>query len=149
MIVDPYLDQDQLLTLATFPTVTRILTSNRNAKSRKPVFAIVPGSAPHLEVRMAAEKELHDRIVIPAEGGALMLGSSLNSITRRFSVGTTLEESSSRLIRAHYDSLWDQASTVEREHGRAESGLTSVLSPGRSNTSSENPPDLAVGADDK
>lgn len=149
MIVDPYLDQDQLLTLATFPTVTRILTSNRNAKSRKPVFAIVPGSAPHLEVRMAAEKELHDRIVIPAEGGALMLGSSLNSITRRFSVGTTLEESSSRLIRAHYDSLWDQASTVEREHGRPESGLTSVLSPGRSNTSSENPPDLAVGADDK
>lgn len=139
MIVDPYLDQDQLLTLATFPTVTRILTSNKRSKNNKPVFAIVLGSAPHLELRMADEKALHDRIVIPSRGSALMLGSSLNSIARKFGVATPLEEASSRLIRDHYDGLWSGAAVVERERRQPESGLTSVLSAsGSSVTDSKN-----------
>lgn len=142
MVVDPYLDQDQLLTLATFPTVTRILTSDKHARTKKPVFALVLGSAPHLEVRMAKEKDLHDRIVIPSEGGALMLGSSLNAITRRFGVATTLEEASSLLIRDHYDNVWGGAAAVEREQGRPQIGLTSVLAP-ESSTSSGEKPELA------
>jgi hypothetical protein len=124
LVVDPYLDQDQLLTLATFPTVTRILTSNKNSKSKKPVFGIVLGSAPHLEVRMAEEKLLHDRIVIPSDGNALMLGSSLNAITRRFGVATPLEETSSRLIREEYNKIWAAANVVERASNEQKGGLT-------------------------
>lgn len=138
MIVDPYLDQDQLLRLATFTTVTRILTSNRRAKSNTPMFATVLASAPHLELRMAEEKTLHDRIVIPSRGSALMLGSSLNAITRRFGVATPIEETSSRLIREHYDEVWLKAHAVERNPKHPESGLSTVLSaPGSSVTHGE------------
>jgi len=136
MIVDPYLDQDQLLTLATFTTVTRILTSDKRSRTNLPVFALVLASAPHLELRVAEEKKLHDRIVIPSTGSALMLGSSLNAITRRFGVATPVEPESSRLIRNHYDEVWSEATPVERAGKQAESGLTSVLTPGRSTTQS-------------
>lgn len=113
MVVDPYLEQDQLLTLATFPSVRRILTSNNNSKRKAPAFAVVLSSAPHLELRMVEQKVLHDRIVMPSEGSALMLGSSLNSITRRFGVATPLEESSSRMILKHYEEIWSGAVPVE------------------------------------
>lgn len=114
MIVDPYLDLDQLTTLMSFQSVTKILTSNKHARKNKPVFSLVLADAPHLEVRMAQEKLLHDRLVIPSEGKAMVLGSSLNSITRRFGVATSLEESTSRLIRSNYGAIWEAAEGVER-----------------------------------
>ncbi|NKX56759.1 hypothetical protein [Arthrobacter mobilis] len=45
-IVDPYLDEQQLLTLAGFPNVTRILTGDKNLKAKGPVFALVLQAAP-------------------------------------------------------------------------------------------------------
>lgn len=114
MVVDPYLDQDQLLTLATFASVTRILTSNYDSKKKAPAFGVVLASesAAHLQLRTVEPKLLHDRIVIPSEGSALMLGSSLNSIARRFGVATPLEESSSRLILAKYNAIWEDATPI-------------------------------------
>ena len=115
MIVDPYLDPDQLLTLATFPSVTRILTSNYESKKKSPAFGVIlaSASASHLQLRMVDRKHLHDRIVMPSQGSALVLGSSLNSIARRFGVATPLEESSSRLILAKYDAIWAEATPIE------------------------------------
>lgn len=113
MIVDPYLDLDQFITLSGISSVTKILTSNKNSKSMAPVFVAGLAAVPHLELRMAEQKLLHDRIVIPSEGNALMLGSSLNSITRRFGVATPLEETSSRLIRDEYNKIWKSSKPLQ------------------------------------
>lgn len=140
LIVDPYLDLDQLMMLSSVSSVNRILTSNKRSKTNVPVFAVALGVAPHLELRMAEEKLLHDRIVIPAEGSALMLGSSLASITRRFGVATPLEETSSRLIRDEYNKIWDSAKVIEAAGSGAKQGLaveSRVASGGASGESPE------------
>lgn len=112
MIVDPYLDVEQLLTLANFHTVTRVLTGTAKLKQISPVFGVMAEKVPHLAVRSLKQSELHDRFIIPAEGSVYMLGSSLNSITKRFGVATTLESSSSNLIASHYEQLWARADPV-------------------------------------
>lgn len=114
LVVDPYLDEQQLLTLAGFPNVTRILTGDKNLKAKGPVFGLVLQAAPHLEVRTVKQGELHDRFAIPAHGSVYMLGSSLNSIAKRFGVVTTLEEGSSRLISDNYESIWRRGQTITR-----------------------------------
>lgn len=106
MIVDPYLDVQQLLTLAEFPNVTRILTGDKDLKAKTPQFSLVLKVASHLELRTVKQGDLHDRFVIPGNGSVYMLGSSLNSIAKRFGVATTLEESSSKLIAENYDKIW-------------------------------------------
>jgi hypothetical protein len=61
-------DQDQLLTLAAFQSLARILTSNYDSKKKAPAFGVVLASAPYLQLRMVERKLLHDRIVLPTEG---------------------------------------------------------------------------------
>lgn len=121
LIVDPYLDEQQLLTLAGFPNVTRILTGDKNLKAKGPVFGLVLQAAPHLEVRSVKQGELHDRFAIPAQGSVYMLGSSLNSIAKRFGVATTLEESSSRLISDNYETTWKLGRAVPPRQSQATS----------------------------
>lgn len=50
-----------------------------------------------------------------------MLGSSLNSIAKRFGVATTLEESSSRLISDNYESIWRRGRAIPRQSLHASS----------------------------
>lgn len=121
LIVDPYLDEQQLLTLAGFSNVTRILTGDKNRKANGPVFGLVLHAAPHLEVRTVKQAELHDRFAIPATGSVYMLGSSLNSIAKRFGVVTTLEESSSRLISDNYKTIWGRGQAFPRRQLQAHS----------------------------
>lgn len=121
LIVDPYLDEQQLLTLAGFPNVTRILTGDKNLKAKGPVFGLVLQAAPHLEVRTVKQGELHDRFVVPAYGSVYMLGSSLNSIAKRFGVATTLEETSSRLISDNYETTWGRGQAIPRRQFQAPS----------------------------
>lgn len=119
LIVDPYLDDQQLLTLAGFSNVTRILTGDKNLKAKGAGFGLVLQAAPHLEVRTVKQGELHDRFAIPAYGSVYMLGSSLNSIAKRFGVATTLEESSSRLISDNYKTIWGRGQAIPRRQLKA------------------------------
>lgn len=121
LIVDPYLDEQQLLTIARFTNVTRVLTGDKNLKAKGPVFGLVLQAAQHLEVRTVKQGELHDRFAIPAHGSVYMLGSSLNSIAKRFGVATTLEESSSRLISDNYQTIWGRGQAIPRREFQAPS----------------------------
>lgn len=119
LIVDPYLDEQQLLTLASFTNVTRILTGDKHLKAKGPVFGLVLQAAPHLEVRTVKQGDLHDRFAIPAHGSVYMLGSSLNAIAKRFGVATTLEVSSSRLISENYETTWKLGRAVPPRQSQA------------------------------
>lgn len=114
LVVDPYLDSQQLITLARVQNVSRILTSDYGLKDKSSEFGVLLDAAPHLSLRTLGGKKLHDRLLIPNYGSVYALGSSLNSIARRFGVVTTLEESSSDLIRRHYDNLWSEGLILER-----------------------------------
>lgn len=120
MVIDPYLDVEQLLTLANFHTVTRILTGTSKLKQITPMFGLMAEKVPHLAVRSLRQTELHDRFIIPTQGNVYMLGSSLNSIAKRFGVATTLEASSSKLIAAHYDRLWAKAERMPDSQSAAD-----------------------------
>lgn len=125
MIIDPYLDVEQLLTLANFHTVTRVLTGTTKLSKIAPVFMLLSEKVPQLVLRSLKQEELHDRFIIPTNGSVYMLGSSLNSIAKRFGVATTLEPTTSKLIAAHYDKMWAKAesvtgSQVQQSDSRAE-----------------------------
>ncbi|MEW1921925.1 hypothetical protein [Pseudarthrobacter oxydans] len=117
MIVDPYLDVEQLMTLAEFHSVTRILTGDSKLSKIKPVYALLEDPAPHVEVRWMRAGSLHDRFMIPADGHVYMLGSSLNSIAKRFGVATTFEMSTSKLIAQQYEELWANATPLRGRAG--------------------------------
>jgi hypothetical protein len=126
LIVDPYLDQEQLLVIATIQNVTRVLTGNKGLKAKGPVFGLLLDAAPHLEIRTLEQGKLHDRYALPESGSAHVLGSSLNSIARRFGVVTTLEPDSSKLIIDHYNELWSESVPIDRVKTRkpAKEGLS-------------------------
>lgn len=139
MIVDPYLDVDQLITLAGFGSVTRILTGNGKLKRLKPMYELVLHKAPHLDVRWMQQSELHDRYAIPVSGHVYMLGSSLNSIANRFGVATTFESSTSKLIAAQYDSRWGSATPLLTEAERGAAGGAGLQITGVAGPVSEDP----------
>lgn len=114
LIVDPYLDKDELITLGRFTNVTRILTGDKDLKDKRHIFGVILNEAPHLQVRTVSQGVLHDRFAIPAHGEAYMLGSSLNSIAKRFGVVTTLEASSSKAILDNYEAIWRGGREVAR-----------------------------------
>ncbi|WP_157157582.1 hypothetical protein [Diaminobutyricimonas sp. LJ205] len=112
LLIDPYIDPDQLMWLTRLPRLSRVLTSlpTRNATDRETrrteMLAVLAARRPGPNVRVLEGGELHDRVVIPAVGSALMLSTSLNSITRRLSVITSVGPDTSDALRRHYEALW-------------------------------------------
>lgn len=147
LIVDPYLDVDQLIVLAGFPNVTRILTGGKGLSSKEPAFALVLSGVPHLEVRTVPQRDLHDRFAIPASGSVYMLGSSLNSIAKRFGVATTLEERTSRLIAENYQSMWERATQIAPQQPANVQGRLTLTGTADFSSPDANPePDQGKGA---
>lgn len=118
LMIDPYIDQQQLIELAQLPRLRRVLTSlpGRNTtdkEARRVRLSMVMSKVNRpLELRIAPAGVLHDRIMIPEMGGVVQLSSSLNSITERVSIVTTLGADLSASLRQHYDEIWRDADTI-------------------------------------
>jgi hypothetical protein len=115
LLVEPYFRLEQLMDVAAFDNITRVLLGS-NLKAREyEVLATGLASLPvgrALEIRKA--KDLHDRYLIPAEEGkVIMLGASLGGIGKRVSTMTTLGEVASRALRDAHEAIWRAAEMVE------------------------------------
>lgn len=115
LIVDPYLALPEFYQVADLPAVTRVLTSDHDMKSKRPVIAQALAAIERdLEVGYVPLKRLHDRFFIPDEGDVLVFGSSLNSIARRPGVVTPLaDDTASGAIRSAYEQLWRDATLIK------------------------------------
>ncbi len=115
MLIDPYMTLEALQDIVTASSATRILTTDRNQKSRLSLIAhglSVIDDGP--EVRKVEASALHDRFFIADDGPVYVLGSSLNSIARRPGVITPISDAAgSGAIRAAYEAIWTGAALVE------------------------------------
>ena len=119
LVVDPYLPPDALFALIELPGVRRVLTRDTAIKghqqqARRRQLAIAIGVKPEVELRFLPPdvKELHDRYVLPQHAGeGLMVGTSLGGT--QLTVVTHLSADTTKVLRKHYDALWDSASPLE------------------------------------
>lgn len=121
LVVDPFLPAPELSSLLRLPRVERVLTRRthlsgkrkQDADTRNTHLQIALGANPSVELRLLPNevRELHDRLVLPASGPGLVIGTSLGG--SHLTVITSLGEDTTRELRTYYDSLWDQAVPLE------------------------------------
>ncbi len=117
LVVDPYLKLEGLIDLRGLPNVRRILTSDERQKNLAKIGtfkAVQPRD--ELDLRYLKSHRMHDRYVIPPEGSALQLSTSLNSVGTRIGVVVTLDEVVTTAVRARHETMWDEAVLIERDY---------------------------------
>lgn len=115
MLVDPYLDFERLHDLMSISGVTRVLTSDRTEKKRLELMAHLLATVPdsQLEVRTVDRAVLHDRFFFPDEGPVYVLGTSLNSISKRPGVLVPIaDDGAARAMREVYENHWSAAAVL-------------------------------------
>ncbi|MCC4247482.1 hypothetical protein [Microbacterium testaceum] len=114
MLIDPYLDFERLADLAEISEVTRVLTSDRTERKRLEHLRRILPEVPSIAIRVAGKSALHDRFFMPDQGPVFVLGSSLNSISKRPGVITPVADAlASGAMRNEYEELWKQAEPLE------------------------------------
>ncbi|MFE6254556.1 hypothetical protein [Agromyces sp. NPDC057865] len=116
LLVDPYLSLDGLADLISISEVDRALTSDRNQRRRLDLLAHGLGAAQTPpEVRTVAAEQLHDRFFIPDDGPVFVLGSSLNTISKRPGVVTPVADpNAGSAIRETYARIWNSSEPLRR-----------------------------------
>ena len=115
LLVEPYFRIDQLQDVAELPNITRVLLGPgvKPAERKVLAFGLAALDADRrLEIRAA--ENLHDRYLIPAEEGTvLMLGASLGAIGKKVSTITPIGPEASQSLRATHEEIWTKAKTIE------------------------------------
>jgi len=111
-VCDPYVDGRTLDFLAACESATaiRLLTVNINKPNvfARDVTAFNKEHGGKLEVRVAAQKDLHDRYIVH-ENGLLLLGTSLNGFGKKQTFVVALGPDLRGDVAAAFDSRWQAA----------------------------------------
>lgn len=121
MLVDPYFRLEQLMDIAEFDNIERVLIGPGVTKAHRALLAHGVASisaARKLEVRAAAV--LHDRYLIPSgDGSVIMLGTSLGGVGKKVSTMTTLGGVASNALRDVHEKIWQESDPVAQSTGDA------------------------------
>lgn len=111
-VCDPYVDGRTLdfLAICTSATAIRLLTVNISKPNpfARDVIAFNKEYGGKLEVRIAAQKDLHDRYIIH-DDGLLLLGTSLNGLGKKQSFIVALGPDLRADVSAAFESRWQTA----------------------------------------
>lgn len=109
-LVDPWLRVEQLLHVAQFTEVIRILVGQGvNQNQLKAAVGSLNLPRP-FEVRVSPE--VHDRYFVPKVGTVDVLGTSLNGVGKRPTILTPLDVAGSNAVRRLVDGMWKKASPL-------------------------------------
>jgi hypothetical protein len=115
LLVEPYFRLQQLMDIAEFDNIVRVLVGSRLKGHEYELIATglaSLGEERTIEVRKTSE--LHDRYLIPAnEGAVLMLGASLGGIGKNVSTLTTLGQLASQALRDAHERIWADGEPIE------------------------------------
>lgn len=131
ILVDPYLDVDQLFKLTQSTGIMQILIGNhdRTKKMRTAIKAYLEGLAEcPCEVRTSAD--LHDRLIVAEDGRVWTLGSSFSGVakSRTFTVLTPLPGAAAEAVNDYVHRLWADAEVlVGRSMQPLETGSDAIV----------------------
>lgn len=128
MLIDPYLEVDILHQILVTTSLTRLLVrvpTNKNQKANLAAIETYLDSGrlyrTDIEVRMSSE--LHDRYVLSEDDGeVLMLGTSLNGVSKKNTVLISMPEPAGKATRKAYEKIWDTAELVGPQPAADEDG---------------------------
>lgn len=113
LLVDPYLQVDQLHHVVGRTEVDRILVSGKSHwKGDRTKMAIYLESVKERSVEVRSSINLHDRYLVPDAGPLLMLGASLNGVGRNTTVLTVLPDAAAEAIKRECQRLWEDSEPV-------------------------------------
>lgn len=116
MLVDPYFDSDLLDWLVKSTSINRILIKAAGEQKRTQFGLYLgaiggSGDAP-VEVRVTADKSLHDRCVVHEDRSVSMIGASLNGLHKNFTAIVPLPSEPARAWREEVERLWSDAEPI-------------------------------------
>lgn len=117
LLIDPYLDVEILHRLLLSTGITRVLVfadrSNIKNKNLPAIETHLSGILPRGNIEVRKTTDLHDRYVIADEDGeVLMLGTSLNGVTKKNTALISLPEPAAKATRDAHEKIWDNAELV-------------------------------------
>lgn len=126
LLVEPYFRLDQLQDIAELTNITRVLLGpGVKPKDRKILAVGLAALEPERSLEVRAADNLHDRYLIPAsEGPVLMLGASLGGIGKKVSTITPIGPEASRALRVAHEEMWTSAKVVEPSAPEVRGGST-------------------------
>ncbi|MBW3085500.1 hypothetical protein KEM60_01700 [Austwickia sp. TVS 96-490-7B] len=127
MLVEPHFRLEQLMDVIEYGQIRRVLMGPKvNTRDRHVLTTGLSSLEPgRLEVRRA--NDLHDRYLIPTDGGVIVLGASRGDGGRTLNTTTTLGELASYAVRQAYERAWAEAEVVHS--GKAEFIPVSTYTP--------------------
>lgn len=113
LLVDPYLDANELLDLMEFTGVERILVGDKDKAKRTRLTALMSKTAdPSVELRACGG--LHDRSIIAGDGRVWTIGASLNTVSKRKSptMLVPMPSEAAQAWKAAMEAQWTTASPL-------------------------------------
>lgn len=113
LLVDPYIDANELLDLMEYTSVERILTGDKDQAKRTRVTALLAKTpAPSVEARYCSG--LHDRMIVADDGRVWTIGASLNTVSKRKSstVLTPMPPEAAATLKSLAEKQWTTASPL-------------------------------------
>lgn len=111
LLVDPYLEVSALHTLPASTRLTRflVLDNGRNGSKLAALTTHLASSRLPREIEVRSSTELHDRVILSAEGEVLTIGSSINGLHKHTTALVQVPAPGAATIKEYYERLWSAA----------------------------------------
>jgi hypothetical protein len=99
-----------------------VAKSAKGAETERALIALALASIPSasdLDFRATDSKEFHDRCVLTADGGVLLIGSSVTGIGKHLTAVITAPGDVAQFYRTKYEDLWSKATPISPQSIRA------------------------------
>lgn len=114
LLVDPYLEVSALHTLLTSTRLARVLVldNGRNGSKLAALTTHLTSTRLPREIEVRSSAELHDRVVVSAEGEVLTIGSSINGLNKHTTALVQVPAPGAATMRDYYERLWSDATPL-------------------------------------
>lgn len=114
LLVDPYLEVSALHTLLTSTRLTRflVLENDRNGSKLAALTTLLASTRLPREIKVRSSAELHDRVIVSAEGEVLTIGSSINGLHKHTTALVQVPTPGAATMKEYYERLWSTATPL-------------------------------------
>lgn len=114
LLVDPYLEVSALHTLLTSTRLARflVLDNGRNGSKLAALTTHLASTRLPREVEVRSSAELHDRVIVSAEGEILTIGSSINGLHKHTTALVQVPAPGAATMKDYYERLWSTSTPL-------------------------------------
>lgn len=114
LLVDPYLEVSALHTLLTSTRLARVLVldNGRNGSKLAALTTLLASTRLPRKIEVRSSPDLHDRVIVSAEGEVLTIGSSINGLHKHTTALVQVPAPGAATMKNYYERLWSAATPL-------------------------------------